>query len=473
MADWMSHQRRDGFWKHGSVCEDYSRIECAVYAIGGWVDGYSNAVFRMMQGLTCPKKALVGPWGHGRPHFAYPGPMIGYLQEQLRWWDHWLKGLDTGIMREPAFKAWMQDSVPPKSFYDMRPGRWVAEPCWPAPDLRIRRYALSPGQLVEAVEAVEDGGPAGPVLAIRSPETVGIAGGEWCPFGLGGVGPELPLDQRIDDGGALVFDSPPLAEQLEILGAPVATLSLSCDMPRANLVIRLSDMRPDGSVLRVTYGVLNLAHRDSHEFPAPLEPGRPYRIRLALNEIAHVFPAGHRLRIAVSTAYWPILFPSPDRATLSIMCGASEVSLPERPPRPEDAELPGFAPAEGAALLAVETARPARVVRTLTRDFASGTVTYRIDRDDGRLKLAHSDTFIETVKANIYRIQEDDPLAAESTVTVSYRLERADWNIEIRTAVTLTADSAQFRLVTDFDAFDGGARVFSRSWDQRIARDLV
>jgi len=468
ITDWMTHQRRDAFWKHGSVCEDYTAIECAVYAIGGWVDGYSNAVFRMMEGLTCPKKALVGPWGHGRPHFAYPGPMIGYLQEQLRWWDHWLKDRDTGIMRESAFRAWMQDSVEPKSFYEMRPGRWIAEPSWPTPNIRDKRYALSPGALTEG-----GGAEPGPVVSIRSPETVGIAGGEWCPFGLGGVGPELPLDQRMDDGGSLVFDTGSLAEPLEILGAPVLELALSSDQPRANLIARLSDIRPDGSVLRVTYGVLNLTHRDSHEAPTPLEPGRLYKVRLALNDIAHVFPAGHRLRIAVSTAYWPILFPSPDRATLSIICGASSVTLPLRPPRAEDATVPDFAPVEGAPLLAAETMRPASVLRTLKHDVGSGKIEYRIDRDDGRLKLAHSGTCIETVKANTYRIKDDDPLAAESTVTVSYKMERTGWNIEIRSSVTLTGDATHFRLVTHFDAFEDGARVHCRSWDDRIARDLV
>ena len=467
IADWMEHQRRDAFWKHGSVCENYADIECAVYAIGGWVDGYSNAVFRMMKGLSCPKKALVGPWGHGRPHFAYPGPQIGYLQEQLRWWDHWLKGKDTGIMKEPAFKAWMQDSVEPKSFYDERPGHWIAEPSWPTPNVTDRRYALLPGTLAEGA------GQAGPTLSIRSPETVGIAGGEWCPFGLGGVGPELPLDQRMDDGGSLVFDSAPLAEKLEILGAPVAELTLSSDKPRANLIVRLSDIRPDGSVLRVTYGVLNLTHRESHENPTPLDPGKAYKIRLQLNEIAHVFPAGHRLRIAISTAYWPILFPSPDRATLSITSGISSVTLPVRPPRAEDAKVPEFLPVEGAPMLPAETLRAATVVRTLRHDVGSGRIEYRIDRDDGCLRLSHSGTAVETIKANIYRIKDDDPLAAESTVTVSYKMARPGWDIEIRTAVTLSGDATHFRLVTDFDAFENGKRAHSRSWNNRIARDLV
>ncbi|MBM3546875.1 MAG: CocE/NonD family hydrolase [Alphaproteobacteria bacterium] len=466
IGDWMTHQRRDAFWKHGSICEDYSSIQCAVYAIGGWVDGYSNAVFRMMQGLKCPKKALLGPWGHGRPHFAYPGPMIGYLQEQLRWWDHWLKGKDTGIMAEPMVKAWMQDSVPVKSFYDTRPGRWVNEPSWPSPNIKDRGYTLLPNTLSES-------GGKGPVLSIRSPETVGVASGEWCPFGLGGVGPELPTDQRQDDGGSLVFDSGVLAEPLEILGAPVAELTLSSDKPRANLIARLSDIRPDGTVLRVTYGVLNLTHRESHEHPTALEPGKTYKVRLQLNEVGHVFPKGHRLRVSISTAYWPILFPSPDGATLSIATGESRFTLPVRAPRAEDAKVPGFQEPEGTPMIAVETLRPAEIVRKLTTDIGTGVTEYAIHRDDGRLKMAHSGTILETVKANIFRVKDEDPLSAESIVTCTFKMERPEWNAEIRTGVTLTGDATHFRLVTDLDVFDHGVRIDSRTWDQKIARDLV
>ena len=467
IGDWLTHQRRNAFWKHGSICEDYSSIQCAVYAVGGWVDGYSNAVFRMLQHLKCPKKGLVGPWGHGRPHFAFPGPMIDYVGEQLRWWDHWLKGKDTGIMKEPMFKAWMQDSVPPKAFYDTRPGRWVTEPSWPSPNLKDRAYTLAPGVLLEG------GGGAEQVLAIRSPETVGIAGGEWCPFGLGGVGPELPLDQRMDDGGSLVFDSPPLSEKLEILGAPVADLLLSSDKPRANLTVRLSDVAPNGEVTRVTYGVLNLTHRDSHEFPTALEPGKRTKIRLQLNEIAHVFPAGHRLRIAISTAYWPIIFPSPDGATLSVVTGASRVSLPVRAPRAEDASVPAFPEPAGAPMLAAETLRAATIRRTINLDLGTGITEYAIHRDDGAQKLTHSDTVVETVKANIFRVKGEDPLSAESVVTVSYRMKRPGWDVEVRSGVTLTGDATHFRLVTDLDVFEDNARVHARTWDQKIERDLV
>ena len=129
---WLSHQRRDAYWKQGSVCEDYSAIECAVYAVGGWADAYTNAVLRLLAGLPGPKKGLIGPWAHQYPHDGVPGPAIGFLQECLRWWDHWLKGQDSGIMDEPVLRAWMQEPVEPATFHAERPGRWVAEPSWPS-----------------------------------------------------------------------------------------------------------------------------------------------------------------------------------------------------------------------------------------------------------------------------------------------------------------------------------------------------
>ena len=128
-ASWIEHQHRDAYWKQGSICEDYSSITAAVYAVGGWADGYSNAIPRMLAGLPGPKKGLIGPWAHAYPNSAQPGPQIGFLQEALRWWDRWLKGLDNGIMEEPMLRAWMQDSVRPATTYPERPGRWVAEIC--------------------------------------------------------------------------------------------------------------------------------------------------------------------------------------------------------------------------------------------------------------------------------------------------------------------------------------------------------
>jgi hypothetical protein len=99
---WIEHQRRDAYWQHGSVCEDFSRIEIPVYAVNGWADNYAASIPRLLAGLNGPRKGLIGPWGHSFPNNGRPSPAIGWLQEALRWWDHWLKGADTGIIDEPC-----------------------------------------------------------------------------------------------------------------------------------------------------------------------------------------------------------------------------------------------------------------------------------------------------------------------------------------------------------------------------------
>ena len=289
--NWLQHQRRDAYWKHGSVCEDYAAIQCPVYAVGGWTDGYKNAIQRLLTGLKVPRKGLIGPWAHGYPHFALPGPQIGFLQEILRWWDYWLKGVDTGVMDEPMLRAWMTESVKPASHHDTLPGRWIAEPSWPPQAIMPRRLFLTDEGLRETAGTLA-------ARAACSPQTVGTCSGEWVPFGRGR---DQARDQQEDDMRSLVFETTPLDAPIEILGAPMVTLDVASDRPIANLVVRLCDVHPSGESLRVSYGVLNLTHREGHEQPAPLAIGERYRVRIQLNDTGSVFPAGHKVRLAIST----------------------------------------------------------------------------------------------------------------------------------------------------------------------------
>ena len=154
---WTRHPRRDDYWRHGSVCEDFGAIQCPVYAVGGWTDGYTNAIPRLLERLAVPRKGLIGPWGHAYPHFALPGPQIGFLQDMLRWWDHWLKGLDTGVMDEPMLRAWMIDSVKPATHHDTLPGRWVGEASWPPTERTSRLLFLTDDGLPKSARLLPRG----------------------------------------------------------------------------------------------------------------------------------------------------------------------------------------------------------------------------------------------------------------------------------------------------------------------------
>ncbi|MGH2859805.1 MAG: CocE/NonD family hydrolase, partial [Solirubrobacteraceae bacterium] len=203
-ALWLGHQSRDAYWRHGSICEDYAAIQCPVFMVGGWADAYVDAIFRMLQHLTVPRRAVIGPWGHQWPHAGRPGPAIGFLQEAVRWWDHWLKGVPNGAMDGPMLCAWMQEAVPPKPSYVVRPGRWVAESSWPrhgeALALTLDADGLRDG--LGCGSGPGDGSQGGDVAELThcSPQTVGLQAGAWCAYGNPA---DLPLDQRRDDALSL------------------------------------------------------------------------------------------------------------------------------------------------------------------------------------------------------------------------------------------------------------------------------
>jgi putative CocE/NonD family hydrolase len=463
IGNWLRHQRRDDFWRHGSVCEDFSAIECAVYAVGGWADGYSNAIPRLLKGLSCPKKGLIGPWAHKYPHFAQPGPQIGFLQEALRWWDQWLKGIDTDIMAEPMYRVWMPKSVPPRVHYSWRPGRWAAEPQWPSPDIRERRLVLNAGRLDEHAAAEV-------LLEIHSPQWLGFSAGEWCPHGLTN---DLPSDQQFDDGAALCFETGPLAEGLEILGAPVVELELAADRPNAFVVARLGDVGRDGETTLVTSGALNLTHRASHAHPEPLEPGRRYRVRLQLNDVAHGFPEGHRIRLALSNAWWPTIWPSPEPVTLTVVAGASTLSLPVRAPRPEDAELRPFSEPEAAPPWRRTVLAPGRSERRIERDPLHRVTTTTVVNDEGRYWLDAIDLEVGQSSIQRYSIEDDDPTSARVEIAWTVTRRRSDWRIRTETRTVMTCTRDAFEIAATMEAFEAEKRVFSRTWDRRIPRDLV
>jgi putative CocE/NonD family hydrolase len=468
---WTEHQRRDAYWRQGSVCEDYASIECAVFAVGGWADSYTNAIPRMLAGLKAPRLGLIGPWGHSYAHRARPGPAIGFLQEALRWWDHWLKDADTGIMDEPLLRAWMQEAMPPASYYEELPGRWVGEGTWPSPRIGTRSWRLRSGGALTAPGSDADGRAGGddPVL-IASPQTIGIASGAWCPYGQPG---DLPVDQRIEDGMAAVFDTEPLVERIELLGAPVLRAEVSADRPNAFLCARLSLIAPDGAATRVSYGLLNLTHRDSHADPKPLMPGKRYRIRIVLNDIGQAVPVGHRIRLALSNAYWPTVWPSPEAVAVTLYPAESRLELPVRPSAPADADIRPFAEPHGAPPLPTEVTRPANRERRAEIDLTGTRATVVAMKDRGAEILL--DTGIESDNEGIetYAIHADDPLSARAEMRWTNRLSRGDWRVRTETTTVQTATREAFLITTTLDAYEAETRVFSRAWTLRIPRDLV
>jgi uncharacterized protein len=465
LAEWLAHQRRDKYWAHGSVCEDYEAIQCPVLAVSGWADGYSNAVLRLLSRLSCERKGLIGPWSHKYPHLGQPGPAIGFLQEMVSWWDRWLKDIDNHVSVDPMLRVWMQDSVPPLTAYEERPGRWVVEPSWPSPRVSAAVRELGRHRIGSRDErvAVEE-------LTIESPLTVGQFAGKWCSYN---APPDLPYDQRDEDGGSLVFDGDRLEQRYEILGTPVVELDFAADRPSAMVAVRLSDVSPEGRATRVTYGLLNLTHLDGHDTPRPLEPGRRYHARIHLNGCAHSFAPGHRVRVSLSTSYWPLAWPPPEPVRLQVFTGSSTLELPERHCEESEPAPRPFEEPEGTEPIAVSRVEPGDHQWTVTRDLVGYKSALEVVNDLGVVRFDDIGLEVARRADERYTCVADDFDSISGETAWRMRFSRDGWDVTTTTRTVLTSTATAFQLHAELDAYEGDHRVASRNWDYTIPRDHV
>ncbi|MFC6689081.1 CocE/NonD family hydrolase [Jhaorihella thermophila] len=454
-AVWLRHQRRDAYWRHGSVCEDYSAIKARVLAVGGWGDAYKNAVPQIVANIP-GAKGIVGPWVHKYPHFAVPEPRIGFLQEALRWWDRWLKGIDTGVEDDPDYRVWLMDGVRPATWYTARPGRWIADDRAVAVQRSVQRMHLTDGGLAEA---------SAPLAArVRSPQDCGMAAGEYCAIWLG---PEMPGDQRGDDALSACFDGPTLEADLDIVGAPRVRLGVASDRPQAQVAVRLNHVHPDGASTRITYGVLNLSHRDGHAEPAPLAPGRVHDIALDLDHIAYRVPRGHRLRVAVSSAYWPLVWPSPESATLELTGGT--IDLPLRPTLGGDEWA--FPPPETDEPWQTRTLREPAHVRRIERDLVTDEVRLVIEDDFGMVEDCDHGGISGSVARELWSIQPDDPLSARGRCHWTEETGRGDLRLRTETFCEMWSDATQFHMTARLEAYENDRLIYKRDLTDSVPRD--
>jgi len=459
----LEHQARDAYWKSRAI--DYAGIRTPCFAASGWADGaYVGAIGETLSRLNVPARALIGAWGHRFPHFGVPGPAVGFLQETVRWFDHWMRGRDTGQTEAPALIAWMQQAVPASAWYPQSPGRWVAERRWPSPRIKARRWHLDAGGRLTSKPGAKTR------VLVSTPQTLGLDCGELMPWFQHGPSPELPGDQRADDGRSVCFDTAPLAKAVEILGTPVASLVFSVDRPVAFVCVRLCDVAPDGASTRVSYGVFNLTHVHGSEKPVRLEPGRRYEVRVPLVDTGYSFVPGHRIRVAVSTTYWPLVWPSPEPVTLTLHTGASALELPVRPPHPDDAKV-RFGPAQAAAPVVRTALTPGSRNRVVTTDVGTGETVVEVADTSGRGRFEHLGLEVESRSVERYRIVEGDPLSCVADVSGQWQFARGDWQVTTRMSTRVTCDRRAYHVTARLEGYEGDERVFEREVTRRIPRN--
>lgn len=460
---WMSHQERDDYWRHGSVCEDYSKIETAVLAVGGWADPYRNAVLRLLENLNAPCRGLIGPWCHQYPDIDRPpGPNIGFLQETLRWWDFWLKGENNGAMEEPALRVYQQESVRPATQYPIRAGTWVGLDGWPTSEVSQITFNLATDARTLATGS--DG-----TVVIDTPQHTGIDAGRWFPFGNSS---DLPPDQRAEDGRSVVFDTPPLEVDINILGFPRLNLRVAASACRANVMARLCDVAPDGSSTLITRGAINLVKRNGMDRAEQLVPGEWVDVEIELTSIAWSIPVGHRLRVALSTAYWPWLWPHPERAAVTLDPTASELSIGLLAAESLTRVQPSFEEPEQAPALEMLAGLEldSRAEREVHYEPDSDSWILTVDPRYGGQRtfpdgLVYSESAVER-----YSISGNDPATATATSTWTIGLERNGWKVGIETESVITSTATHFHLINKVTTFLADSVHFEQSFEKQIER---
>ncbi|MDJ0631264.1 MAG: CocE/NonD family hydrolase [Rhodobacter sp.] len=465
-AQWLEHQTHDEMWRRGSICENYDDIDVPVYFFGGWADLFRDTPFRIAEQLTGPVKVLMGPWAHLYPHEGVPGPKVDFLAEAIRFWDHYLRGIDTGLMDEPRFRFYLQDSVSPSGTHKTRPGTWVEEPAWPSPNVQVETLFLNTGKLAKMAEN-------GPAMPICSPGTFGVSGGDMCSFAIPG---DMPSDCRIDAGGALSFRGVRIAAPLDILGQPTLQLTVKADRPQGLVAALLVDEAPDGAQTLISRGFANLTHRRSDTAPEPVVPGEEMQITVPLHGIGYRMAAGHHLVVQIASTYWPILWPAPEPVTLTMTPGTSSLSLPVRRSTPGTPRaLPE--PARPRTKRAITRTREGSMERSLHTDLTTGEHISRFFLDGGvfgpvgRMRLEETGTEMGDISDRRYSIHPDDPLSARATMDQESEFRRDDWNVRIETKAEMTASMVDFHLRASVTCWDGETEFHHVVWDHTIPRN--
>ena len=315
---YLKHQHDGPFWR--DRVRPLSEITTPTFLIGGLQDGYRDNVTDMLMQSKAPIKAIVGPWNHSYPNDADFGPRVEWRDQAVRWFDHWLKGRDTGAEQDPRLVIYMQHWHPPDPNLESVPGEWRREEVWPPKTATNTDFFLQPNHtLAASVAEVSQ-------HQLKYIPTIGVEAGFWWG--------ELLSDPRPVDAFSLVYDSAPLEHEVAILGRPHALLQASATAPLADWFARLSDVAPDGTVTQITGAGLNGAQRESMTEPRDLEPGKVYPLDIEMHLTSWVFPKGHRIRIAISNALWPMVLPTPYAMTTALElggAGGSRIVLPAVP----------------------------------------------------------------------------------------------------------------------------------------------
>jgi len=467
LITWLRHQTDGPYWRTGSLAPDYDRITCAVFHIGGWADGYTNPVLRMQEKcVNAPRKALIGPWSHLLPHNAYPGPNIDWLHELIRFFDYWLKEIENGVMDDPPLTLFRREYTPPEPFPRQTNGCWYSEPTYPIERTQLTPFYFGPATLQPQPPATEqvDTYPHRPTHGTQA---------ALC-WGAGGSPNGLARDLRPAEALCPTFTSAPLTGPLDVIGFPQVVLHISCNAPVAHVVVRLADVAPDGTSALVSTGILNLTHRNGHTRPEPLVAGQIYPVTVTLKATGYRFLPGHRIRVSVASGYWPVIWPSPYRATNKLHSGPllpSRLVLPVIPAGDTVPPPPQFktSPPELEHV-------PGQIVSDapvweILEDVINQSVTVKV-YDGSTMTLPNGISIFssENLEMTAYH---HDPAHVQLYNEVNYHFTQHGYETEIFSTGTIRSTQSDFHIDLQLRVLLNGNLFFQKSWLESIPRQLV
>ncbi len=462
---YMRQQRDGAFWDRASAKGQYEKIRIPGYHIGGWYDGYRNSLPRMLENVQAPVKAMIGPWDHYFPHNAWPKPQIEWRHEAVRWFDQWLKGEDTGILKEPAFAVYVRNYHPPDPDLDQVHGYWRWEDGWPIERIENHSwYAHADHSL-----STEPAGNATHSMTYKP--SIGLEGGGPTMW-WGSIAP----DQQPMDEYSLVYDSEILDAPLEILGRPIARLRVSANATRANWVVRVSDVAPDGQVTQVVGAAFNGTHRISAREPSDIVPGEDFDLNIDLHFTSWVFPKGHRIRIAVSNAIWPMLWPTPMQMKSTLAIGGNNGARIDLPViLPGEEYTPNFKePSSNPALSGYEVIDSGNIsgyaaINSIQHDPDTGEA-FGVATNTGATQYPWGiERFEEKIE---HRTSDENP--AYTSVVGRYKIteELKDRTLDFEQNVEFKSDEDNFYLTFHRWVSVNGELYKEKAWQEVIPRDF-
>lgn len=463
LLKWYHHQTNDNYWRHGSVRDAPERIKCPVFMIGGWWDGYPNPPLRLYQALAhVPRKVLIGPWNHAMPDMAIPGPRIDYLHEVVRWLDYWCKDKATGIMDEPPVAIYMQYAQPPKADRLESAGEWRAETSWPPPDVVDTVLYLNNHNLLGTTPSYTKG--AG---KFEYNPTVGLAGGLWS----GGIQFGLPGDQRADEALSLVYTTPPLKEDLYVLGRPQAVLYISSSASVVGFAASLSNVAPNGASQLVAKGMLNATRRQSLQHPKPLVPGQVYELNIELDTTGWVFKKGHCIRLSIASADWPNVWPTPEPATNQVYYGPHHLSRLVLPtvPAQGSAAPPRYLPSPKTVQKHSDKVNPP--TWKVMRDMLTERTTVNI-ANTAKRRINNTTTF-EYTYSSTFQVDPNNPAQASAHGSHTYRIVRPNHKTQSRADTFVQATATHFYLMINLEVRVNNMLYRTKQWADSIPRQYL